>query len=385
VFVLRQSPDKFQEQGRVVLSGIPQPDMLVNNYSVHRLIHGVSFRLPVYLDTLSILLYCLLMDQYKGTILLARTPDLLPPDTLDRLREAGDGREVRITAEKGEILPLLDSIEIGLGDFPFSLIPRIPHLTWIQLWSAGADWLEKYPEVKNLPFRLTTTSGMHGPQLAEHIFGLLLAWNRCFRKVFAAQDRHEWLRVTSADLPVLPGKTMLILGFGAIGEDVARAAMSFGMRVIGLRRHAPAAETTEGVRVETAEKLPELLPSADVVVNILPHTPDTKHLFGRAEFAAMKRSALYVNAGRGATTDEEALIEALRTGGIAGALLDVTEKEPLPPDSPLWGMENVILTGHYGGLRAGYDSLALDIALDNLGRYVRGEPLKNLVDKGTGY
>jgi phosphoglycerate dehydrogenase-like enzyme len=351
------------------------------------------------------------MDQYKekqtnkGIILLALPPDRVPPGAEEKIRRAGDGRDLRIVSKKAEIEPFLDSVEIGFGDMPFSLIPRMPRLRWLQLWSAGADRLQQYPEVKALPFLLTSASGMHGQQLTEHIFALLLAWNRRLVKALALRDRHEWRQIRAGELPVLSGKTMLILGYGAIGKALARAALAFGMRVAGIRRHIPAAETggktggkTGGeisagasgpedpdITLAAPPELPEYLRRSDVVVNILPLTPDTKHFFGQAEFAAMKREALYINVGRGATTDEEALIEALNAGRIAGALLDVAEQEPLPPDSPLWNMENVILTGHYAGLRADYDLLALDIALDNLGRYIRGEALRNLVDKERGY
>ncbi|MDR0656636.1 MAG: D-2-hydroxyacid dehydrogenase [Treponema sp.] len=228
---------------------------------------------------------------------------------------------------------------------------------------------------------------MHGHQLTEHIFSLLLAWGRSLKKAIAAQKRHEWLQIKAPELPVLWGKTMLILGYGTIGEATALAAVAFGMNVIGIRRHVPAAlqAKNEKIRIESPVKILHLLPEADVVVNILPLTPETRNSFGRREFEAMKSSAVYINVGRGATTDEGAMIKALKEGFISGALLDVTETEPLPPDSPLWDMENVIITGHYAGLREGYDDMALEIALDNLGRYIRGEPLRNLVDKNAGY
>jgi phosphoglycerate dehydrogenase-like enzyme len=160
------------------------------------------------------------------------------------------------------------------------------------------------------------------------------------------------------------------------------------MNVIGLRRN-PRKEGSSrdmtGVRLEAASALGELLPGADYVMNILPATPETFHLFGKNEFSLMKKTALYINVGRGTTTDEAAMVEALSAKTIAGALLDVAETEPLPPASPLWDMKNVILTGHYAGMHPEYGDLALDIALDNLGRYIRGEPLKNLVDKKAGY
>jgi phosphoglycerate dehydrogenase-like enzyme len=177
---------------------------------------------------------------------------------------------------------------------------------------------------------------------------------------------------------------MLILGYGAIGQTIARGALAFNMRVIGLRRRL-SLSAGAGVRLEPAEKLNELLPQADIAVNILPLTQDTFHLFGKTQFSLMKKTALYANMGRGAVTDEQALIEALRAKIIAGALLDVTEKEPLPPDSPLWELDNLILTGHYAGLHPDYDALAFDVTLDNLDRYVRGDTLKHVVDKTAGY
>jgi phosphoglycerate dehydrogenase-like enzyme len=264
----------------------------------------------------------------------------------------------------------------------------MPGLKWVQLWSAGADWLQKYTEVKSLPFQLTGASGMHGAQIAEHLFGMLLARNRRLPEEFAAQKRHEWLRL-SKGLSTLGGKTMLILGYGSVGSGIAKAARGFGMKVIGIRRHeirdtAKGAENTADITAPVSQ-LGRYLPDADIVVNTLPFTQDTKHFFGTKELALMKKTALYCNMGRGITTDEAALIVALQKGDIAGALLDVAETEPLPADSPLWDMGNVIITAHNAGFHPEYDKLALDIALDNLGRYARGEPLKNLIDKDAGY
>jgi phosphoglycerate dehydrogenase-like enzyme len=333
------------------------------------------------------------MNQDKGIILVAMAPGKISLDALEALREAGGGREVRRISDTVEMEPVLDTVEIAIGNVPFALIPRMPRLKWVQLWSAGADLIQQWPEVKKLPFQLTSTSGIHGPQMTEHLFGMLLAWNRCFPEVFAAQKRHEWLRIGPRRLSILTGKTMLILGYGSIGKTVARAAEVFGMRVIGIRRHDPAVgKETDGaapngpnVTVAGLSRLAELLPQADHVVNILPWTPDTRHCFGADQFRAMKKTALYINIGRGPTTDEAALIKALQSGEIAGALLDVMETEPLPADSPLWDMDKVILSGHYAGFHPDTNGLAMEIVLDNLGRYIRGEALKNLVDKDLGY
>jgi phosphoglycerate dehydrogenase-like enzyme len=272
-----------------------------------------------------------------------------------------------------------------MGDVPFGLLPRMPALKWLQLWSAGADFLQKFPEAKQLPFQLTTATGIHGWQLAEHLFAMLLCRNRRLSDAFAAQKRHEWLFVDDQKLSACTGKTMLILGYGVIGRTIAGAALGFGIKVIGLRRNPAKGGGMEGVQLEDAARLLELLPEADYVLNILPLTPDTKRCFGAAEFNAMKSSALYINMGRGATTDDAAMIEALKSKRIAGALLDVAEQEPLDKDSPLWDLDNVLITGHYAGCHPDYTRMAMRVALENLDRYNRGEALNNLVDKNRGY
>ncbi|MDR2393353.1 MAG: D-2-hydroxyacid dehydrogenase [Treponema sp.] len=326
------------------------------------------------------------MDHYKGIILVTLPADRVPLDIEKQLQEAGDGREVRIRTDTRTLEQDLTTVEILMGFVPWHLLARMPHLRWVQLWSAGADGLQQYPVLKERPFTLTSTSGIHVQSLTEHIFGLLLAWNRRFSAVFAAQSRHQWLYVTAEETAVLRGKTMLILGYGAIGKGVAQVALAFGMQVIALRRSVPEAAGAPGdIRIQSIQDLRAVLPEADVVVNLLPYTPETGHIMGAVELGAMKGTGLYVNVGRGPTTDEKALVEALQTKRIAGALLDVTEIEPLPTDSPLWDLDNVILTSHYAGLHPDYNALAMEIALDNLGRYIRGEPLRNLVDKRQGY
>jgi phosphoglycerate dehydrogenase-like enzyme len=322
-----------------------------------------------------------------GIIIVTLGPDHIPVGGLEKLKAAGGGREVRNTKNKAEVESLLEEVEIGIGDVPFSLVPRMPNLKWIQLWSAGADWLQKYPDVKSLPLQLTSTSGIHGAQIAEHLFGMILAWNRRLPEAFSAQKRHEWLRM-SKGLSVLSGKTMLILGYGSVGKSIARVARGFRMTVIGICRHESPGNgslTAEAEITVPVSRLMDYLPAADIVVNVLPFTQETRHLVGGKELSVMKNTALYCNMGRGATTDEAALVEALQNGRIAGALLDVTETEPLPDSSPLWDMDNVILTAHNAGFHPDYDTLALGIALENLEHYVRGEPLKNLIDKNAGY
>lgn len=182
----------------------------------------------------------------------------------------------------------------------------------------------------------------------------------------------------------LAGTTLVLIGVGAIGERTAAMAAALGMRVLGVRR-----DPTLGAPGVTAmfgpDRLPELLPQADFVVLTVPLTHETQGMIGERELHAMKPTACIVNIGRGGTIREDALITALREGRIAGAGLDVFETEPLPEDSPLWDMDNVIITSHYAGATPHYDARAMAIFVDNLRRYRAGEPLRNVVDKRLGY
>jgi phosphoglycerate dehydrogenase-like enzyme len=324
------------------------------------------------------------MTAQKGIILVQLDSGRLPPGAVERLEKTGEGREVLLAPDREQTEKNLDRVEIYIGEIDYACLSRMPNIRWAQLWYAGIDGMQAYPELKDRPF-LFTNARIHGPQIAEHVFAMILSWNRCLPQVFDAKKQRQWIRIPAASLATLAGASLLILGYGTIGEQVAAIALAFGMRVTGLRRNPAKGGGAAGLRVEPAERLRELLPQADYVLNILPHTPATTGLFGAAEFSLMKKSALYISVGRGATTDEAALIAALRSESIAGALLDVAEEEPLPPDSPLWDLDKLILSPHYAGLRPDYDSVALELALDNLGRYVRGEPLKYLVDKRAGY
>jgi len=269
----------------------------------------------------------LIMQQEKGSILISLAPERTPEGMVEAVRRHAGGRQVLLSNDRGEIESVLPGVEIIAGEFPAALLTRATALKWYQTWYAGADWIQKFPEVKELPIALTIATGIHGVQMTEHLFGMLFAWNRRFPVAFAAQPRHEWARFRHPDMDVLAGKTMLIVGYGTIGERIARAARVFDMRVIGLRRH-PATKSAD-IPVQGMEKLPELLGQADVVVNILPLTPETRNLFGVKEFGCMKKTALFANIGRGGTVVEDDLVAVLRERRIAGALLDVTATEPL--------------------------------------------------------
>jgi phosphoglycerate dehydrogenase-like enzyme len=199
-----------------------------------------------------------------------------------------------------------------------------------------------------------------------------------------AQVRGTWQKTSRDDVFELAGKTMLLIGVGAIGERTAAIASALGVRVLGIRRD-PARGAPGVAAMYAPDRLLDLLPEADFVVLTAPLSRATRGMIGEPELRAMKNTAYLVNIGRGGTIQEQALIQGLREGWIAGAGLDVFAEEPLPATSPLWAMENVIITAHYAGLTPHYDQRALAIFLDNLRRYQAGEPLRNVVDKAEGY
>lgn len=325
------------------------------------------------------------MNTEQSLLVLVLPEHRIPRDAQKRLQDHATGKPVLIITDKSQLEPLLDRIEIVGGEFPPALIPRSPQLKWYQSWYAGADWLQKFPEAKSHPFVLTNSSGIHGVQMSEHLFGMLIAWYRKFPSAFAAQGRHEWLNFTYPDMDVLAGKTMLIVGYGTIGQRVARVGKAFDMNIIGVKRSPATEPDPYNVVLDVFENLTRRLNEADIVVNILPLTSQTRGLYNRDVFKAMKRDALFVNIGRGGSVNEDDLVEALKTGLIKGALLDVTAEEPLPSASPLWDLPNLMLTSHFSGFHPQYDELAFQVFLENLDRYNRGEVLKNIIDKDLGY
>jgi D-2-hydroxyacid dehydrogenase (NADP+) len=319
------------------------------------------------------------------TILVGFEPECFSEAYRARIQEIAPDMQLLVTEDRGEMETALDDIEIAAFQFPRDLLLRARNLRWYQQWGAGADWLMNHPEIAGLDFVLTSASGVHPIQITEHIFAMLLAFARRLCRAVHAQERHEGLGYgDQAGVFELYGKTMALVGVGAIGARTAEVATAFGMRVLGVRRNpeigAPGVEAMFG-----SDQLLSVLPQADFVVIAAPLTPETHHLIGERELRAMKPTAYIVNIGRGDIIDEGALIRALQEGWIAGAGLDVFETEPLPQDSSLWDMENVVVTGHYAGATPRYDERAMAIFLDNLQRYKAGEPLRNVVDKKLGY
>ncbi|WP_129672683.1 D-2-hydroxyacid dehydrogenase [Candidatus Chloroploca sp. Khr17] len=263
----------------------------------------------------------------------------------------------------------------------FLKVIRVAHdLRWVHTPSAGVDHL-LVPEIFERDLILTNSAGVHAIPMAEFVFAMLLNRVKQLPTYQAAQAECRWAR--GIDLHELYGATMLILGIGGIGDAIAQRAVAFGMRVWGSRRTNRPSPYAE--RVVTGNAWHALLPEADYVVVAAPLTPETRGMINAETLAMMRPSAFLVNVARGPLVDEQALIEALQQGRIAGAALDTFAQEPLPPASPLWHLPNVMITPHATANSLRMHERQVALFLDNLQRFQRGQPLLNLVDKAAGY
>ena len=271
----------------------------------------------------------------------------------------------------------------SLSTMPADLLSRASRLKWIQLTSAGADRLVDR-EIMRSGIAVTTASGIHVTPIGEYVLGMMIMLAKGWPHLFRAQEKGEWARLTPQELE---GKTVGVVGLGSIGQEVARLAKLLGMRVLGVRRSGAPLDSGEYLVDEIFGPLDLLhvLSQSDYVVLALPLTEETHHLMGELAFQAMKPSAYLINVSPGAVVDETALVRALKVGLIGGAGLDVFESEPLPPESELWKLRNVIISPHIAAATAHYNERAVALFCDNLRRYLADEPLLNLVDPQRGY
>jgi phosphoglycerate dehydrogenase-like enzyme len=259
-----------------------------------------------------------------------------------------------------------------------------PGLRWVHSPAAGVGSM-LFPDMRSSDVQLTNSRGMNARAVAEHAIALIFALARRLPRAFEAQRAGKWIQQELSGLPTLNGRTLGIIGLGAIGARLAQMAAGLGLRVIATRRDPKAEHPPEVAEVLPASGLPRLLAESDIVVIAAPLTEQTRELIGAAELALMKPTSWIVNVARGKLIREKDLIDALAAGRLAGAGLDVLEKEPPAADSPLWSMPNVIITPHVAGFRDDYWEAAVDLFSENLRRYRAGWPLLNLVDKQAGY
>lgn len=289
-----------------------------------------------------------------------------------------------------------DGIEQDLSDaevvFTISLRPEqfaLAHnLRWIHAPTAAVHQL-LFPEVINSQVVITNSREVHGPVVAEHVMALIFALAKKLPQAALLQQRRVWGQESiwkdGQHPQEIAGATLGLIGVGSIGQRVAQMASALGMRVIAVREHVEKG-TPDGVeRVFPISQLHEFLRKSDYVVIAAPLTPATHGIMNAASFAAMKPSAYLINVGRGPQVDVPALVDALRVHRIAGAALDVFDREPLSADSPLWGLGNVLITPHTAGLTDRLWNRHYELFSDNLRRYQAGEPLLYQVDKQKGY
>ncbi|HEV2027153.1 MAG TPA: 2-hydroxyacid dehydrogenase [Candidatus Dormibacteraeota bacterium] len=295
---------------------------------------------------------------------------MLVPDSPLRAEMEPLPEDVELVSEPS---PDVEMVVLGsqLSDDVPALFRQLPGLKVVQAFSAGVDGLLPLipPGVV-----LCSAVGVHDTSVAEWVAAVILAMGRRLPEFGELQRRSEWVRdmarpdqFSNHPIDDLDGKTVLVLGYGSIGRALASRLTPFGARVVGVAQHVRS-------DAETPASLPRLLPDADVVVDLLPLTSDTKKFVDAKFFSQMKEGALFVNAGRGRTVDTDALLDALRAGRVRAAL-DVTDPEPLPADHPLWREPNVLITPHIAGTVARWEHRAYQFAGEQIRRYVAGQPL----------
>ena len=328
------------------------------------------------------------------TILIPMT---VPEDALAALRTEfreirfivpGEGIDAQGRYQVAPAEPTADEIAAADAVIAWRATPEMlaaPRLRWIHSGGAGVDGFD-LAAIGARGITLTNSSGIAAPNIAEHVLGMMIALARRLPTLVRAQARHEWRdHQTHAEVSELGGSSLLIVGVGDIGRAVASRATAFDMRLSGVRRRPDADPPPGFERIFGADALHKAIASADHVVITLPGTRQTARLFDAAAFAAMKPGAIVYNVGRGSVIDTAALVDALQSGHLGGAGLDVTDPEPLPQDSPLWEMENVLITSHTSGATPRYWDRLRPLIAANIRRIQRGERPRNVVDLDAGY
>lgn len=305
------------------------------------------------------------------------------------LSEAAGGPITCTTNEEELTASLTDADVLCAYSVPENLRELAPHLRWLQFPGAGVNSLRKTGMLEpGNPIIITSATGIHATTITEYVFGSMLMFNWNWPQMVRLQDQHIWARSAgwyNLGRRELIDTTLGVVGVGSIGRRIAQIGHAFGMRTLGMRRSASEKHDPDIDAYFPRERLHELLSQSDYVVLAVPLTPDTEKLIGEAELRAMRQNAYLVNISRGRVVDEAALVRALREGWISGAGLDVTEEEPLPADSPLYTMPNVILTPHISGNSVYYGERLAKLFAENIRRFRAGKPMLNRYDATKGY
>ncbi|MBM4070609.1 MAG: D-2-hydroxyacid dehydrogenase [Planctomycetes bacterium] len=306
----------------------------------------------------------------------------LPDGVFERLQAEFPHAKL-IDARSAEIRDarLKDAVAV-YGLPPIEQIQSAPKLRWIQLISAGVPW-DLCPVARGRGITVTNLSGLYGTTIAEHALAMMLQLSRNLHIAFAQQQRRIWDRTLRETMRDLHGATLGIVGAGDIGQSIARLCRALGMRVVGCRRTPQPTPYVD--QVYPIGDLQAMLAECDVLAVAAPLTAQSENMLGTAEFAALKRGAIYINVSRGGIAQEQALLAALQSGHVAAAGLDVFAVEPLAPDHPFWSMPQVLVSPHYSGETINLSARPAERFARNLSRWLKHEPLEGLVDLEAGY
>jgi phosphoglycerate dehydrogenase-like enzyme len=312
----------------------------------------------------------------------------IPAGHVDGLRRQFPQHTFRHATNDDQALTLIHDAEVAFSaQVTREQLEVARLLRWIHSPAAGIGSM-LFPEMVERPIVITNSRGVSAQTIAEHVLAVTLALFRRLPLAFRRQREHEWAQDEISAAPgnrALAGSRILIVGLGAIGSAVAKVMSALGAQVTAIRRTSASERNPFVGEIATPVRLRALLPSADVVVVCAPQTRETRGFIGPDELQAMSPHCIIVNVSRGPLVDEDALVATLRAGRIGGAALDVFAHEPLPPDSPLWDMPNVLVTPHTSGFRADHWDAATTLFVDNLRRFEEGRLLLNVVDKLAGY
>ena len=298
-----------------------------------------------------------------------------------RLAAALPELDVVLAEDRAQAEQAIAGAEAAFGTIPPDQLRQARRLKWLQAPQAAPPAGYYYPELIAHPVAITNFREIYNDHIGAHVLAFVLAFARGLQRYIPQQLRREWKKPGQNEGVVhLPEATALVVGVGGIGSEIARLCAAFGMRVVGVdeRRREPPTGVAE---LHRADELDALLPRADFVILTVPHTPETEGFMNRARFQQMKKTAFFINIGRGRTTRLDDLAAAIEAGEIAGAGLDVFEEEPLPQGHKLWTLSGVLLTPHTAGYGPYLDERRYAIILDNCRRFLAGQPLRNLVDK----
>ncbi|MEJ2729606.1 MAG: D-2-hydroxyacid dehydrogenase [Deltaproteobacteria bacterium] len=307
-----------------------------------------------------------------------------PEDYISQLKKIANHYEFISCTDESVLMQQLPGVEILIifvARFDAELLALAPNLKWIQAITAGVDNLP-LKEINDRGIILTNARGIHKIQMAEFAMAAMINFARNFHLMHRNQIKGLWDR--SVPQAEIYGKIVGIIGLGSIGEEIARKASFFGMRVLGVRKSPRPMQYVD--RVYGIEEMDEVFRESDYIINLLPLTAGTRKLIDKRYFSSMKKTACFINIGRGPTVNQADLVDALKSNRIAGLVADVYEEEPLPEDSPLWELENVILAPHIAGVSPNYLKRAMDVITHNLKVYVsQSGEMMNVIDCSSGY